>query len=357
MNRYQQLDKRGKVALGTGALAVVAVLALAVTDPETAGEVFALIDGNLASAALRTAVPIAFAALGGLFAEKAGVINIGLEGLLIVSAFAGAASIALLTGDPGAASETMVWVGFAIGVLTSILLSLLFAVVTIDLEADQIIAGLAVWLIALGLGPFAAQVLFSQFDSPSVNTLSTVAIPGLSQIPVVGPILFDANPTVYMLLIAVPASWYFLYHTPFGQWIRASGENPKALDTAGIDVRRVRYGSVLLSGALTGIGGAALSLVLVGKFTGGGATIVNGRGFIAITAYLFGNYNPVGTFLASLLFATLEALQFRLQILGIGIPKSIIQMIPFVLVIVVLALVGRTRLPAAAGDHYDSGED
>ncbi|MFC6732819.1 MULTISPECIES: ABC transporter permease [unclassified Haladaptatus] len=357
MNRLNHLDTRSKVGLGALALFLLAVAVLAITAPETAGDVFGLIDGNLASAALRTAVPIAFAALGGLFAEKSGVINIGLEGLLIVSAFAGAASIALLTGDPGSASQSMVWVGFLIGVLASVLLSLLFAVVTIDLEADQIIAGLAVWLIALGLGPFAAQVLFSQFDSPSVSTLNTVAIPGLSQLPVVGPILFDANPTVYMLLVAVPASWYFLYHTAFGQWIRASGENPKALDTAGIDVRRVRYGSVLLSGALTGIGGAALSLVLVGKFTGGGATIVNGRGFIAITAYLFGNYNPVGAFGASLLFATLEALQFRLQILGIGIPKSLIQMIPFVLVIVVLALVGRTRLPAAAGEHYDSGED
>ena len=148
-----------------------------------------------------------------------------------------------------------------------------------------------------------------------------------------------------------------LRRTSFGYWVRASGENPKALDTAGVNVRRVRYAAVLISGLFSGIGGASLSLGQVGQFIGSGSTMVAGRGWIGITAYLFGNYNPLGAFGASLLFASLEALQIRLQQLGYGLPPSLVQTIPYITVIVVLALVGRTRIPEAAGEHYDSGED
>jgi ABC-type uncharacterized transport system permease subunit len=160
---------------------------------------------------------------------------------------------------------------------------------------------------------------------------------------------------VYMLFVAVVASWYVFERTAFGRWIRASGENPKALDTAGVSVTRVRYAAVLISGVLAGMGGAALSLDL-GQFTGNGPTMVNGKGFIAIVAYLFGNYNPVGTFFSTMLFAGLDALQTVLQTQGIGVPRQLIRITPFVVVIVVLALVGRTRLPEAAGEHYETEE-
>ena len=303
-------------------------------------------DKNTLAAALRLSVPIAFAALGGIFSEKAGVINIGLEGLLIISAFT-AIYVTDITGG--------VWIGFGGGVVASTLLALLFAVVTIEFRADQIIAGLAVWLIALGLAPFASQVVYNGPNSPTVATTQSISVPVLADIPFFGAI-FSASPSVYLLFLAVAASWYTFERTAFGRWIRASGENPKALDTAGVSVSQVRYAGVLISGVLAGMGGSALSLDL-GQFTGNGPTMVNGKGFIAIVAYLFGNYNPIGAFLATMLFAGLDAIQTVLQLQGIGLPRQLIRIIPFVVVIVVLALVGRTRLPAAAGEHYESGEE
>lgn len=351
--------KRGRIrrllAIGVGALVAIAV-GYGLLFPETlAGDLLRLAtDESTLGAALRLAVPIACAALGGIFAEKSGVINIGLEGLLIIAAFTGVFVADALSGLGGSA----LWVGFLAGVLASTLLSLLFAVVCIEFRADQIIAGLAVWLIALGLAPFAASVIYGSPNTESVGTFGTWTVPVLSELPLVGPVLFDAGPTVYVMLVAVLASWYALNRTTFGRHVRASGENPKALDTAGVDVARVRYTAVTLSGVLSGIGGAGLSLGQVGLFIGNGQTMVNGKGFIAIVAYLFGNYNPIGAFGASVLFAGLEALQLRLQqVPGYAVPDSLIQTIPYITVIVVLALVGRTRIPKAAGEHYESGEE
>jgi general nucleoside transport system permease protein len=320
------------------------------------GQIVGTIDASYASAALRFTVPIAFAALGGIFAEKSGIINIGLEGLLIISAFTGVAVADALAG-PAGATQTTLWLGFLAAVLSSTLLALLFAVVCIEFKADQIIAGLAVWLIALGLAPFASQVIWGSINSPSVGTLANWHVPLLVKIPVLGRVLFDANPTVFMLLAAVPLTWFVLNETAFGRWVKASGENPMALDTVGVDVRRVRYASVLLSGVLAGIGGAGLSLGQAGLFNGSGTTMVDGRGWIGITAYLFGNYNPLGAFGGSFLFASLDALQLRLQQTGFDVPDALIGIIPYVTVIVVLTFVGRTRTPDAAGEHYKSGEE
>lgn len=344
--RFERYTTRTLVA-GTTVAGVVALLVAGLLFPDSlAGTLAAVLtSGDTLAAALRLSVPIAFAALGGIFAEKSGVINIGLEGLLIISAF-GAIYVADVTGG--------IWIGFVGGVAASTLLAALFAVVTIGFRADQIIAGLAVWLIALGLAPFASQVIYGSPNTPTVATSPSISVPVLAELPFLGA-LFSASPSVYLLFAAVALSWYVLERTPFGRWIRASGENPEALDTAGVNVTRVRYASVLLSGVLAGMGGAALSLDL-GQFTGNGPTMVNGKGFIAIVAYLFGNYNPVGAFLSTLLFAGLDAVQTVLQLQGIGIPRQLIRVAPFVVVIVVLALVGRTRLPAAAGDHYETEE-
>jgi simple sugar transport system permease protein len=347
VDRLDGLSTRAILAVvAVGVLAFVFVAGLAAPD-SVAGTLVAILssEGTLSSA-LRLSVPIALAALGGIFSEKSGVINIGLEGLLIISAFA-AIYVTDVTGG--------VWIGFVGGVVASILLSALFAVVVIEFRADQIIAGLAVWLIALGLAPFASQVIYGRPNSPSVSTPGTITVPGLAELPFFGA-LFDASPTVYLMLLAVGVSWYTLNRTRFGRWVRASGENPKALDTAGVSVSRVRYAAVLLSGLLAGMGGASLSLDL-GQFTGNGPTMVNGKGFIAIVAYLFGNYNPIGAFLSTLLFAGLDAMQTALQLQNIGVPNQLIRIIPFVTVILVLALVGRTRIPEAAGEHYESGDD
>jgi simple sugar transport system permease protein len=350
-------DVRRGLAIGVGGLIVVAAL-LGLLFPRTlAGDLLEIVTSeSTLTSALRLSVPIAFAALGGIFSEKAGVINIGLEGLLIISAFIGVFATSLLGASATVMGIPSVWVGFGFAVLASTLLALLFAVVCIEFRADQIIAGLAIWLIALGLAPFMARVYYGTVNSGSVEPLGTYEIPLVSQLPYIGAV-FDSGPSVYLLLLAVPLTWWVLNRTAFGRHIRASGENPRALDTAGVSVRRVRYQGIVLSGVLSGIGGASLSLSL-GQFVGTGQTMVNGKGFIAIVAYLFGNYNPIGAFGASLLFAGLEAIQLRLQqVPGYAIPDSLIQTIPYVTVIVVLALVGRTRIPRAAGEHYDSGED
>ncbi|MEF8774076.1 MAG: ABC transporter permease, partial [Halobacteriales archaeon] len=252
----------GVVALWVGSLMAPNSLAATLFDIVTS-------ESTLAST-LRYSVPIVFAALGGIFAEKSGVINIGLEGLLIISAFAGVYGTDV-TGS--------IWLGMLAGIAASTMLAAVFAVVCIEFQADQIIAGLAVWLIALGLAPFASQVVYNGPNTDKVATFDVMTVPVLTDLPFVGA-LFNAPPPVYMMFVAVAGSWYVLNRTTFGRWIKASGENPNALDTAGVDVSRVRYAGVLLSGVLSGIGGAALAFN-IGQFTGNGPTMVNGKGFIA----------------------------------------------------------------------------
>ena len=361
---------RGRIERAAIAVTVVGLLALAIAwlvAPNSApGRLMSVLTSkSTLSATLRLSVPIAFAAIGGIFAEKSGVINIGLEGLLIISAFVGIWATDVFANP---------WLGIVGGVVASALLATLFAVVCIEFRADQIIAGLAVWLIALGLAPFASTVIYGGPNSDSVQTIPTLpnmgiplisdavtaTIPGLGMalvdIPFFGA-LFSASPLVYLMFVAVGLSWYVLNRTNFGRWVRASGENPEALDSAGVSVTRVRYTAVILSGVLAGIGGAALALG-IGQFTGNGPTMVNGKGFIAIVAYLFGNYNPIGALLSTMLFAGLDAVQLTLQALDVfQVPRPLVRTIPYVTVIIVLALFGKTRLPASAGEHYESGED
>ncbi|WP_135821329.1 ABC transporter permease [Halostella litorea] len=343
-------DLSGRMLVAVAAvLAFVALGVAALVAPGSfAATLFDIVASRSALAStLRLSVPIVFAALGGIYAEKSGVINIGLEGLLIISAFS-AVYAADVTGS--------LWVGFVMGVLASTALAGLFAVVCIEYRADQIIAGLAVWLIALGLAPFASQVVYGGPNTTGVDSFSTISVPVLADLPFIGA-LFSAAPSVYLMFLAVAVCWYSLNRTTFGRRVRAAGENPKALDTAGVNVSWVRYRAVLLSGVLSGMGGASLAFN-IGRFTGNGPTMVNGDGFIAIVAYLFGNYNPIGAMLSTMLFAGLDAVQIRLQtVQAVSVPDSLVQTIPFVTVILVLALVGKTQIPEAAGDHYESGED
>lgn len=314
--------------------------------------VFGLVDASSISMALRFTVPIGFAALGGIFSEKAGIINIGLEGLLIIGAFSAVASMYALSLTPIGAN---VWLAFGFAIVASAVVALLFAIACIEFQADQVIAGLAVWLIALGFAPFASTIVWGQVNSPSVDGFSTWAIPGLANLPVIGDI-FVMTPPVMLLVVAGPLTWYVLNRTRFGLWIEASGEDPKALDTAGVNVQLVRYVGTVLSGVYCGIGGAALAL-RAGQFVGGGETMVDGRGFIGLTAYLIGNYNPIGAFLASFLFGGLEALQLGIQRTSeLGLPSRLVGVLPYVIVLIVLAFVGKTQMPSSAGDHYESDD-
>jgi simple sugar transport system permease protein len=274
---------------------------------------------------------------------------------MIVGALVAAATAWLAAGGD-AVTQAHLWVGVASAVGVCALLTVVFALLTIRYEADQIVAGLAVWFIGLGFGPFGATVVWGGVSSPSLPNVDTVGVPVLSSLPVVGRLLFDASPLVHLTLVVVVAAWVVLYRTRYGYWVQAAGENPEALDTAGVDVNRVRYATVVYSGAMAGLAGAVLSVGFGSGFTGTGVTMVDGRGWIAIVAYLFGNYNPVGAAAASLLFGAADMLQIQLQTVGISLPGSITGLFPYVTVLVVLALVGYTRVPAAVGEPYESEE-
>ncbi|WP_331233373.1 ABC transporter permease [Natronorarus salvus] len=300
---------------------------------------------------LLAASPIALAAIGGLYAEKSGVFNIGLEGFMIFGAISAAAVLYGLGGtDP---TQLHVWGAVVAAVAFSVALTAGYAVLLIRYRADQIVAGLAVWFMGLGFAPFAASLIWGTVRSPGLTRVTHYSLPYLVEFPVVGPILFRQSPFVVLTALLVAVSWVVLYRTRYGYWIQAAGDNPEALDTAGVNVNRVRYATVIFSGVMAGLGGAVL-LAHAGNFIGTGDTMVDGRGWIAIVAYLFGNYNPLGAAAAALLFGGLDMLQVQFQTADIAVSGRLMGLAPYVGVIVVLTIWGKTRMPASVGEPYES---
>ncbi len=295
---------------------------------------------GLIGSTIRSATPLAFAALGGLFSERSGVINIGLEGLMLIGAFAGALG-AYLTGSP--------LLGLAAALAAGLVFALVHAVATITFEADQIISGTAINLLALGGTGFLMVSIFgSGGTSPGVATFDPIAIPLLSDLPIVGRGLFNQSILVYILYLLVPVCFFVLYRTPFGLRLRATGEVPEAVDVAGISVGRMRYLGVALSGLLAAFGGAYLSISLLSSFT---ENMTGGRGFIALAALIFGRWNPVRAFAATLLFGFAQAIVLRGA--ELNIPLEAVNSLPYVVVIVALAAFGgRAIAPAAIGKPY-----
>lgn len=278
---------------------------------------------------MRLATPLILAALGGLFSERSGVINIALEGMMLAGAFT-AASVTHATGSP--------YVGLFAGMLAGLLIAAIHAVACIRYRADQVVTGTAINILMLGMPAFLSGALF----------LSSGATP---QIPKEN--LLPTLPIVIALLM-VPVTWYVLYKTPFGLRLRAVGENPEAADAAGVKVARMRYAGVLLSGVLAAIGGAYLSIGQSSLFT---RNMTSGRGFIALAALIFGKWRPVQTLLACLLFGFTEAISIQMQgvvkFSGEDIPVQFVQMVPYVLTIIVLAgFIGSSRPPRALGIPY-----
>jgi ABC-type uncharacterized transport system permease subunit len=302
-------------------------------------EILAIIGATLAST-IRFATPLVFAALGGMFSERSGVVNIGLEGLMLIGAFAGVV---------GASLSGSVWIGLLFALGAGLLFALIHAVMCVTFEADQIISGTAINLLALGGTAFLMVIVFGQGGtSPDVDKFDPIAIPLLSGLPVIGPALFDQSLLVYLMYAMVPITYVVLFKTPFGLRLRATGEVPEAVDTAGVSVARMRYYGVALSGILAALGGVYLSMSLLSSFTEG---MTAGRGFIALAALIFGRWHPVGAFGAALLFGLGLALTIRVP--PEAIPNEFIQMIPYVLTIVVLAgFGGRAVAPAAVGKPY-----
>jgi ABC-type uncharacterized transport system permease subunit len=282
---------------------------------------------SLLAATVRKSVPLIFASTGGFFSERSGVINIGLEGMMLFGAFGGAL-VAVMSHDP--------WLGLLGAAVVGAVIASIHAVATIRFRANQIISGVAVNLLAVGGTVFLSQVFMGGERSFSLGAGD--------RLPVWGAFL----PLTYLSFISVAGACFFAYHTVPGLRFRAVGEHPRAADTQGVDVNRTRFLAVIMSGVLAGLGGAYLPF-----FSGSFAkNMTSGLGFIALAALIFGKWNPAGAMAASLLFGFADALQETLQGRG-GLPPQLFQAIPYVLTVVALAgLIGRSRPPAAVGKHY-----
>ncbi len=309
------------------------------TTGDTAQDSGQFIDYIIAS--FRLSVPLALAALGGLWSERAGVINIGLEGMLLSGAFAGAVgSLAAGRAD----------VGIVCAVIVGGLVGLLHAYLCVTLRVNQLVSGLAINLLAVGLTSFFVRVLFGEGNTPRLPDVPIVKIPFLQSIPIVGAILAQQDVIVYALILLIILSTYILYSTGYGLALRAVGDYPKAADASGVNVLLVRYVSVIASGCLAGLGGAYLTLGHVKFFT---ENISAGKGFIALAALIFGRWNPVATALACLLFGAGDALQLRIQALNVDIPYQFLSLLPYAIALMALVgLAGQSMPPAALGIPY-----
>jgi ABC-type uncharacterized transport system permease subunit len=292
---------------------------------------FDIVNVGLFAATLRMASPLIFASLGGIFSERAGIINIALEGMMLTGAFSGVFAT-YVVGNP--------WVGVLVAILAGGLLGLIHGILTIKFAGDQIVSGTGINILALGFTAYMSQIVWgSRGASQSVQGLGTVSIPFISDIPFVGDVVGKQTPLVYIALIAVIASYLILFKTPSGLRLRAVGEHPGAADTTGIRVYRTKYFCVIVSGMLAGLGGVFLSLGQLSLFVNG---MTGGRGFIALAAMILGGWSPFGALGASLFFGFADALQIRLQSVG-ALPSQIVLTLPYILTIIVLAIFARRR--------------
>ena len=335
---------RGRVRLGWGAVAsgvLGAGLGILATHSGT-GNLNAVFNAALIAQTFASATPLIFAAIGGMFSERSGVVNIGLEGMMLMGAFWG-----VWGADKGGS-----WVvGLLVGAGVGGLLALVYAYFAIHLRADQIVGGTAVNFLALGItGYFLFQIYQSDHVSNINSTIPNVNIPGIDHSRFLGPAIGSLSVMIWAGFALVVVSWFVMFKTPIGLRIRACGEHPRAADTVGINVYAIRYGCVVLSGILAALGGVYLS-----DGRGGGTFIgnmTNGRGFIALAALIFGNWRPGGAFAAALLFGFADAVQLRLQVYSAS-AATLFNVLPYVLTLIAVAgVIGRTVPPAADGKPY-----
>jgi len=296
---------------------------------------------ELWASTLAMAVPLALPAIGGTFSERTGVVNIAMEGIMLIGAFFSVA-FSYWTGSA--------WLGLLCGVIMGAVISSIFAWAAIRLAADQVVLGMAINIFAAGLTAFLLDTVFGFVGTPpNTPQLPTVTMPFLHSLPFLNTLLNHQSILLYVMLAVVAASHWFLFYTRMGLRMRAVGENPLAADTAGLNVWRLRYTGVVIGGILSALGGAYLSLGILNSFD---VNMTNGRGYIALAAMIFGKWTPIGSFLASLLFGFATALGIALQ--GHGVSSNLLGMLPYVLTILALAgLVGRSTPPAADGIPYD----
>jgi simple sugar transport system permease protein len=294
------------------------------------------------SQSLRLATPIAFGALAGVLCERCGVINIAIEGMMLSAA---------CLGFTAALYAQHTWIGVLAALLSGAAMAAFHAVLSIRWRVDQIISGTVINMLAVGLTGFIRRtvLLHNAREAPAV--LPPWAVPGLSEIPVIGKLFFRHQPLVYVMFALVLIVHVVLFYTRWGLRTRAVGEHPQAADTVGIRVFAVRYRNVIAGGMIAGLGGAWFSLETVGNFED---LMTNGKGFIALAAMIFGKWTPLGALGGALLFGFADALQIKLQIAGVKVPYQFLSMTPYVVTMIVLAgVVGRARPPAALGSPYE----
>ncbi|QQE80129.1 ABC transporter permease [Alicyclobacillus sp. SO9] len=300
-----------------------------------------LLQPQLWASTLAMTVPLALPAIGGTFSERTGVVNIAMEGIMLIGAFF-AVAFSYWTQNP--------WLGLLMAMIMGAVIASVFAWAAIRLSADQVVLGMAVNIFAAGLTAFLLNTIFGFNGTPTKTpSLPSITIPGLSKIPFVGTLFSNQSVLVYIMIVIVFAAHWFLFHTNMGLRMRSVGEHPLAADTAGLNVWRLRYTGVILSGILSAMGGAYLSIGMLNSFD---VNMTNGRGYIALAAMIFGKWTPFGAFGASALFGFATALQIALQ--SSGVSSNLLQMLPYALTILALAgLVGRSTPPAADGIPYE----
>lgn len=293
-------------------------------------------------ASLRMTTPLLLAAMGDIFSERTGVLNIALESMMLIGAF-GSFIFAYYFGNP--------YVGILAAVALGVLMGLNHAFFTVTLRCDQVVTAVGENIFALGVTSTLYRILLGATPiQPEAPGLPVLRIPWLSQIPGVGSLLFNQNILVYLALIMVPITYIILFHTTWGLKIRAVGEHPRAADTMGINVYLTRYICVVISGIMASLGGAALTVGGLRYFMD---NMTAGRGFIAFSAVIFGRYNPWGTFIATALFGVTDAFQLRMQAMGFNVPYHIFLMLPYVVTLLVLvSVVGSTVAPRSQGMPY-----
>ena len=335
---------RGERRFGWYAVAAAALgfaLAYLATRSEIGKLETVVVWSALFASMLRYATPLIFGALGGMFSERSGVVNVGLEGMMLMGAFFGIM----------AADKLDSWfLGLVVGILSGGVMGLLHAIWSVHLRADQIISGFAINFLALGLTGYLFIDIYGQEGTPTdIPSIPNVRLAFLDGVPFIGDIFGNLNLMIWIALILIPLSWLVLFKTPLGLRIRAVGEHPRAADTVGIDVYRIRYGAVIASGMLAAAGGAFLSIGFVNSFN---ENMTAGRGFIALAAVIFGNWRPFGAAAACLLFGFSSALAQRLPEYSDS-AAVLFQALPYVLTLIAVAgVIGRSVPPAADGRPY-----
>ncbi len=342
-------ERPARIALLTSGILfipLVVTVALALSELTSTNVVQLLVES------LRLGTPVALGAMAGLWCERSGVVNIGIEGMMLGSAGIGFLFYSQLGG---ANSVPWLWAAIGVAVVTGGLIAALHALMSVTFRVDQIISGVVVNLLALGITGFLRSEVIVPSGVTSGVPTADFGLPLLSQIPIVGDQLFTGRPIFFAMFVIVTASWWILFRTPFGLRVRSVGENPHAAETLGIDVIRTRYIAIIAGGCIAGLGGAWFSMESQGGFQD---NMTNGTGFIALAALIFGKWRPWTAFGGAMLFGFTRALGSRLQILGVEvgdfeIPSEFWQSLPFVVTIVVVAgLIGRATAPAAIGQPF-----